>query len=76
MITISKSKLKAHMLSIFREIEQSGEEVVVTDRSRPVLRILPIAGKTTVEEAFGSVQGEVVYKEDINASTQAEWEAV
>ena len=45
MQTISKSKLKTHMLRVFREIEESGEELIVTDRNRPVLRIQPIASK-------------------------------
>ena len=76
MITVSKSKLKAHMLNIFREIETKGEELIVTDRNRPVLRILPIARKQTVEELFGPFQGKVVYKEDINAPTQDEWSEV
>ena len=42
MPTISKSKLKANMLRVFREIEASGEELIVTDRNRPVLRISPM----------------------------------
>ena len=73
MTTISKSKLKANMLRIFRDIEASGEELIVTDRDRPVLRILPIAGKGTVEEGFGSVQGKPLYHEDIDAPTADEW---
>ena len=48
MPSISKSKLKANMLRIFREIEESGEEWIVTDHNRPVLRIQPIAQKKTV----------------------------
>ena len=76
MITISKSKLKAHMLRIFREIEQNGEELIVTDHNRPVLRVQPIAGKRTAEEVFGSIQGKVIYTEDINTSTQDEWSQV
>ena len=39
MDTISKSKLKANMLRIFREIEASGEALIVADRGRAVLRI-------------------------------------
>ena len=69
MQTISKSKLKAQMLRIFRELEDSGEELIVTDRRRPVLRILPIARKKTVEEAFGAIQGRVIYHEDIDLPT-------
>lgn len=73
MQTISKSKLKAQMLRIFRELESSGEELIVTDRRRPVLRILPIARKKTVEEAFGAIRGGVIYHEDINLPTTDEW---
>ena len=69
MQTISKSKLKAQMLRIFRELDDSGEELIVTDRGRPVLRILPIARKKTVEEAFGDIQGGVIYHEDIDLPT-------
>ena len=70
MITISKSKLKAKMLSIFREIEQTGEEIIVTDNKRPVLKISPIRSGKTVEEAFGSYRGKVKYHEDINAPSE------
>lgn len=73
MATISKGKLKANMLRIFREIESSGEELIVTDRNRPVLRIQPIARKLTVEEAFDDVSGSVVYHEDVNTPTVDEW---
>ena len=73
MATISKGKLKANMLRIFREIESSGEELIVTDRDRPVLRIQPIARKRTVEDVFGDVSGVVVYHEDINTPTMDEW---
>ena len=73
MPSISKSKLKANMLRIFRHIENTGEEMIVTDHNRPVLRIQPIAEKKTVEEVFGTVQGEVIYREDINTPTTDEW---
>ena len=73
MTTISKSKLKAHMLQIFREIEQSGEELIVTDHGRPVLRIQAIAKTRSVEEVFGALRGQVVYNENINAPTLDEW---
>ena len=73
MITISKSELKANMLRVFREIEASGEELIVTDRNRPALRIQPITRKRTVEDVFGSVRGELTFYEDINAPTIDEW---
>jgi antitoxin (DNA-binding transcriptional repressor) of toxin-antitoxin stability system len=76
MLTISKSKLKAQMLKIFREIEESGEEVIVTDNNRPVLRIVPIVQKKSVEELFAPYQGKVIYYEDINTPTIDEWSEV
>jgi antitoxin (DNA-binding transcriptional repressor) of toxin-antitoxin stability system len=74
--TISKSKLKAKMLEIFRNLEASGEELIVTDHGKPVLKIFPIKDKTTVGELFGALQGKVSYHEDIDVPTLAEWDEV
>ena len=71
--TISKSKLKAKMLEVFRDIEASGNELIVTDHNKPVLRIVPIKEKSTVDDLFDSLQGKVVYLEDINSPTVDEW---
>ncbi len=71
--TISKSKLKAKMLEVFREIEASGNELIVTDHNKPVLRIVPIKEKSTVDDLFGSMKGKVIYLEDINSPTVDEW---
>jgi antitoxin (DNA-binding transcriptional repressor) of toxin-antitoxin stability system len=74
--SISKSKLKAKMLAIFRELEASGEELIVTDHSRPVLKIVPIKQENTVAELFAGLQGQVTYLEDINRPSLPEWEGV
>jgi antitoxin (DNA-binding transcriptional repressor) of toxin-antitoxin stability system len=74
METISKSKLKARMLEIFRELEASGKELIVTDQGRPVLKISPIKPQATVTDLFGDLQSQVVYHEDIDLPTQDEWE--
>jgi antitoxin (DNA-binding transcriptional repressor) of toxin-antitoxin stability system len=73
MNTISKSKLKANMLQIFRDLEASGEELIVTDHNRPVLKIIPFQEKQTVEEIFSTYQGQVQYFEDIDTPTTDEW---
>ena len=73
MPTISKSKLKANMLRVFRDLEASGEDMIVTDRNRPVLRIQPIGRRKRVEELFGPFQGQLVFHEDIDAATIDEW---
>jgi antitoxin (DNA-binding transcriptional repressor) of toxin-antitoxin stability system len=73
MNTIAKSKLKANMLQIFRELEESGEELIVTDHNRPVLKIIPISEKQTVEQLFAPFQGKVRYFEDPDTPTIEEW---
>ena len=71
--TVSKSKLKTHMLRIFREIEKSGEDLVVTDHGKPVLLVTPLRPKQMVDTVFADLQGQVSYPEDINTPTMDEW---
>ena len=52
--TVSKSKLKARMLELFREVEASGEPLVVTDRGKEVLVIQPVR-PTSVGRSFGGM---------------------
>ena len=73
---ISKSKLKANMLQVFREIEESGEELIITHNRRPVLRVLAIEHRQPVEKVFDGLQGKVVYLEDIDTPTTDEWDEV
>jgi antitoxin (DNA-binding transcriptional repressor) of toxin-antitoxin stability system len=70
----SISKLKAKLLEVFRKDEASGEEIVVTDHNKPVLKIVPIMEKSTVEDLFGHLQGRLTYLKDINQPTLEEWE--
>lgn len=73
MKTVSKGVLKAKMLEYFREAEQLGEELIVTDNNRPVLRIVPIRKRRPASEVFAAVRGRVVYHEDVLAPTEDEW---
>ncbi len=70
---MSKSSLKARMLEYFREVERTGEELIVTDKDRPVLKVVPIAGKRPASEVFADVRGRVVYRADLLEPTEAEW---
>lgn len=77
MITVAKGVLKAKMLEYFRHVEATGEELIVTDHRKPVLKVTPIQKKTMkVEEVFGDLQGKVKYFEDINTPTTDEWSEV
>jgi prevent-host-death family protein len=70
---ISKSALKARLLEYFRRVEETGEELIVTDHDRPVLRIVPIRSRTPAAEAFAGLRGKVVYHGDILEPTTEEW---
>lgn len=70
---VSKTTLKASMLEYFRRIEETGEDLIVTDRSRPVLRISRIRPRLSAQELFGDVRNKVKYRGDILAPTTDEW---
>ena len=61
------------MLEYFRRVEETGEELIVTDNNVPVLRILPIRRRLSAAEVFGDVRGRVVYREDVLTPTTDEW---
>lgn len=57
-ITVSKSKFKPHALSYFREVQETGEEIIITDHNTPVARIVsyqPSPSKL-LEELRGAVR--------------------
>ena len=72
-IVISKSKLKAKMLAVFRTIERSGEEVIVTDHGKPTLKISRLPKRESVESVFERYRNRVRYKGDIMLPTAEEW---
>lgn len=82
MNVISKGKLKARMLEVFREVEQTGEPIIVTDRGREVLEIRPVKSKSpTVSDVlaeYRSGPGRGILPDDeelISPISPAEWEA-
>ncbi|MBP6789245.1 MAG: hypothetical protein KA170_16765 [Candidatus Promineofilum sp.] len=76
--TLSKDELQARMYEVFRELEATGDELLITEDGRPVLKVVPIQlrPKRSVQEVFGDVQGQMVYFEDINTPTIDEWSEV
>jgi antitoxin (DNA-binding transcriptional repressor) of toxin-antitoxin stability system len=73
MSSVSKSLLKAKMLEYFRVIEETGEELIVTDNNRPVLRVSPYTKRKSAAETFGDIRGQVRYDGDLLAPTTDEW---
>ncbi len=70
---VSKGVLKAKMLEYLRKVEETGEELIVTDNNVPVVRIVPFKQPRPASEIFGDVRNRVIYREDILAPTADEW---
>src|SRR6185503_517101 len=41
--TVSKSGFKARALEFFRQVEKSRQPVIITDRGKPVLKVVPFS---------------------------------
>ena len=59
--TVSKSQFKPRALAYLREVEETGEALILTDRGRPVLRIEPYS---PAEEGLAALRGCVVRYDD------------
>ena len=73
MIEVSKSVLKAKMLEYFRRVEETGEELIVTDNNRPVVRVVRIRQRVPAAETFSDVRGKLVYHADVLEPETEEW---
>jgi hypothetical protein len=51
-VKVAKGKLKAKMLEYFREVERTGEPLVVTDNGREVLEVRSMVGTHTAAEVL------------------------
>ncbi len=67
MRTISKSTLKSKLLEFLRLVESGGDEIIVTDRGRPVVKISQYSSSPSTAELFGKMRGKVKYFEDLTS---------
>lgn len=74
-IQVSKSRFKAKALEFFRQIETSGEPVVVTDKGRPTLEVRPYKplSRPPLEVLRGSV---LRYDNPTAPVAEGDWEAL
>jgi antitoxin (DNA-binding transcriptional repressor) of toxin-antitoxin stability system len=74
MFMVAKRKLKSGMSAYFRRVEKTGEEMVITDRRRPVLRVNSIRETRSVDEVFADLRGKGnASMRALCAPTQEEW---
>ncbi|MCZ7663196.1 MAG: type II toxin-antitoxin system Phd/YefM family antitoxin [Thermoleophilia bacterium] len=73
--TVSKSKFKARALEYLRHVEQSGQELIITDRGRPVAKVVPLS--TDVDSLLAPFRGALSwYKEPTEPVGEDDWEAL
>ncbi len=74
MKTMIVSEFKAKCISVLKEVQRSGESVVVTLRGVPVARVEPLREDAPKKE-LGTLAGTVEVAADIvHAETTADWE--
>ena len=73
--TLSKSQFKPRALAVFRQVERTGEPVIITDRGRPVLKLVPYAapGHDPLQAFRGCVQR---YDDPLAPVDDGEWSAL
>ena len=72
---VSKSQFKPHSLEYFRKIEQTGEELIITDHGRPVLKVVPYVADP--EEHFRGLRNMVLkYDNPLEPVGEGDWEAL
>ena len=70
--TIKASEFKARCLALMDEIYESGEEIVITKRGKPVAKLAPCESRPRT--LFGA-GGEIAIHGDIIEPIDVEWEA-
>ena len=68
--TMLISEFKAKCIAVLKEVERSGEAVVVTLRGRPMARVEPLAAGTHCKQ-LGTLKGSMRIRRDTSASSCA-----
>lgn len=72
---VSKSQFKPRALQYFREVEKTGKELIISDRGKPVLKIVPYTDNT--EEVLKALRDTVVkYDGPTEPVGLEDWEAL
>ena len=72
---VSKSNFKPHALKYFRQIEQTGEALIITDHGKPTLKIVPYDDNPM--DKLKSLRGTVVeYVDPMEPVAEEDWEAL
>jgi len=71
--SVSKSKFKPRALEYFRQVEATGEDLVITDHGRPVVKVVPY--KEDPEAVLRTLRGSVLaYEKPTEPVGLEDWE--
>lgn len=70
--TIAAGEFKARCLKLMDEVNESGEELVVTKRGKPVVKLVPARPKG--KSFFGAMKGTATVHGDIIGPFFEDWE--
>lgn len=73
MTTVSKGVLKSKLLEFLRQVEATGEELVITSHGIPVLKVVPIVQRDSTETLFADVRGTLSWLVPPDTPTGGEW---
>jgi prevent-host-death family protein len=72
---ISKSRFKARALAYFRQVESTRKPLIITDRGKPVLKVVPFSEDP--EEVLRELRNSVLkYKDPTRSIAESDWEAL
>ncbi|MBU0675814.1 MAG: type II toxin-antitoxin system Phd/YefM family antitoxin [Proteobacteria bacterium] len=73
--SVSKSKFKPQALKYFRQVQETGRELIITDHAKPVLKIIPF--QDVPEDVVKELRHTVVrYDDPTEPVGDTEWEAL
>ncbi|NLA74787.1 MAG: type II toxin-antitoxin system Phd/YefM family antitoxin [Deltaproteobacteria bacterium] len=72
---VSKSRFKPNALKYFRQIEDTGKELIITDHGKPKLKIIPY--NSDPMEILNSLRNTVIeYIDPLEPVLEEDWEAL
>ena len=77
MITVSKQIIQNQIIKYLDHIEQTGEEILITDQNNhPIIKFIPCKSKNRVEDVFKDYRGRVKYYDNFLKPETEEWEEI
>lgn len=67
---IPAGEFKARCLALLDEVRETGQEIVVTKRGKPVAKLVPLDGA-----APASLEGSILWQGDLISPIEVRWEA-